>query len=305
MIAPMHDTDGGTTLPAGQGCALGYDERAYHRGLVWDGGQACESLSVSRAKLLVPPSTPAHFAAWRPEHKPVFDFGRAAHERILGVGAPMVEIPTEDMRTKTARGLAAQARLDGAVPLKTADYRTVVGMADALAEHATAADLLTGRGWPEVSMWAPDPEVGVWLRGRADYVNLGRGALVDYKTTARPADPDRLGKTVWDYHYEMQAAWYLDLAAACAIPVDRFVFVFQEKVPPYPVSVVSLDETALDVGRRENADAIRLYAACVETGRWPGYPDRVETVSLPAWAAPAMPSGISADLAEELAWLAT
>jgi len=285
MEADIVELDGQIGLwPSSAGYALGYAEPMYHRGLVAVGGRLEESLSVSGAKLLVPPSTPAHFRGHIREASQAFDEGHAAHQLLLGVGAPIEPIPFDDWRTKAAREAADAARAAGCIPLKTDQYERVCGMADALSAHETASDLLTGRGWPEVSMWAPDGDIGVWLRGRADYINFDAHLIVDYKTTASPAHPEGAAKTIWKFHYEMQAAWYIDLAQTVGLDVDGFVFVFQEKAPPYAVSVVRLDDAAMETGRAENAAAIRLYAACIETDTWPGYADQIETIALPRWA---------------------
>jgi hypothetical protein len=275
----------GVERPSGPGYALDYPEEVYHQGTVVDHGVPVGSLSTSRAKALIPPSTPAHFIHQRWGHKPAFDLGHAAHKLVLGKGAPIAAIPCEDWRTKAAKDLLAEARATGAIPLKTRDFERVHAMADALTGHPAAAELLTdSSGWPEVSMWQQDPEIGVWLRGRTDLLLPARRMIVDYKTTSRMANPEGLGKIVWTFHYELQAAWYLWLARSVGFEVDRFVFVAQETTPPYLVAVFELDPAALDVGRREMTDAVRLYARCVEAGRWPGYPDDVHTVALPAWA---------------------
>ena len=56
-----------------------------------------------------------------------------------------------------------------------------------------------------------------------------------------------------------------------------------EKTAPYLVSVVELDEEAVNIGRALNDRAKRIYRECVETNTWPGYPT-AEPVSLPLWA---------------------
>jgi hypothetical protein len=94
-----------------------------------------------------------------------------------------------------------------------------------------------------------------------------------------------LQKDIAKFGYHQQFAWYIDAARALGLADDdtAFVFVAQEKTPPYLVSVVQLDEMALRIGRFLNGEALRLYAQCRKTGRWPGYADDVQIVQLPGW----------------------
>ncbi|MCC7277471.1 MAG: PD-(D/E)XK nuclease-like domain-containing protein, partial [Chromatiaceae bacterium] len=57
-----------------------------------------------------------------------------------------------------------------------------------------------------------------------------------------------------------------------------------EKAPPFAVGVYRLPDAALELGRRRWAEACRTYAACVESGRWPGYSETITELTLPGWA---------------------
>jgi hypothetical protein len=84
----------------------------------------------------------------------------------------------------------------------------------------------------------------------------------------------------------MQAAWYLDLARDLGHPAEAFAFIVQEKEPPYLVTVVELDEPAIDRGRWLNSEALQRFRDCTEADLWPGYitDDQIARVSLPRWA---------------------
>ena len=89
------------------------------------------------------------------------------------------------------------------------------------------------------------------------------------------------------FGYHMQAPWYLDLVKGVGMSDDpQFLFVVQEKTPPYLVTVIEYDDLALAEGRRRNREAITTYLHCRETGQWPGYHDNDDavTISLPLWA---------------------
>lgn len=276
-----------TDRPAGPGV---YDLTAedYHADPVPGG-----SLSSSGAKRLLPPSCPALFHHWATvgqEHKQAFDLGHAAHTLVLGVGAQMSVVDADDWRTKAAKDARAAAYAAGETPLLRAEHEQLVAMAAALAEHPSAGALLRpGTGNAEQTLIWQDQETGVWRRAMLDWTTHaadGRLWIVDYKTT-RSADPSAVSKALENYGYLQQAPWYLDGATELGLAGDlepAFLFVFQEKTPPYLVTVAQPDPEVLAWGRRRNRKALDVYRRCVETGHWPGYADDVISVALPRWA---------------------
>ncbi len=251
------------------------------------------SLSSSGAKRLLPPSCPALFDYWASagqEHKQAFDFGHAAHTLVLGVGAPLSVVDAEDWRTKAAKEARDAAYAEGSTPLLRAEHEQVVAMAAALIKHPIAGGLLQpGRGDAEQTLIWRDAETGVWRRAMVDWATRaadGRLLIVDYKTT-RSAEPSAVSKALENYGYLQQAPWYLDGAIELGLAGDQepaFLFVFQEKTPPYLVTVAQPDPDALAWGRRRNRKALDVYRQCVETGHWPGYSEDVISVALPRWA---------------------
>jgi PDDEXK-like uncharacterized protein DUF3799 len=267
----------------------------YHSDPVPDG-----SLSSSGARRLLPPSCPAlyrHWATVGQQHKEAYDFGHAAHALVLGVGAPIVAIDADNWRTKQANEQRDDAYAAGSTPLLRDDYQKVQLMAAALRKHPIAAALFNAdHGRPEQSLFWVDGESRVWRRAMVDWLpaeNEGRLVIPDYKS-CRSADPGHLAKALHEYGYHQQAAWYLDGVKSLELsPNGRpaFVFVFQEKTPPYLVTVAEPDSNALEWGRLLNRKAIDLYRQCTEAGQWPGYADETtgcadEVISLgiPSWA---------------------
>lgn len=270
------------TLPALAGVHDDLDEAIYH---------AHPALSASGAKKLLPPSCPAHYKWQRDNGQPPkreFDFGHAAHAKVLGVGAEIVTVDADSWRTKAAKEAADAARAEGKVPLLAEEVERVDGMADALRRHPIASALLDpDRGRPEVSLFWHDQTHGVDRRARLDWLpepTSGRLIVADYKS-AQSAEPGAVGRAAASYGYHMQAAWYLDAVDALELAEEAaFVFVFQEKTPPYIVTVAELDAPALEVGRRRNDLAMQVFAECTATGEWPAYTSDVELITLPRWA---------------------
>lgn len=266
------------------GIYSGIPNHVYHSDPTPDG-----SLSVSGAKLLLAPSTPAHFRHRmdNPVHKDVFDYGTAAHSLVLEddeSGIVVVDAP--DWRSKAAQEAKNAAYATGKTPLLTKDFAQVKDMAAAIKLHPIAGKLFTG-GQAEQSAFVKDEQSGVWLRGRFDYlpeIRSDRRLIIpDYKS-ATSADPAKFAKSAADYRYFMQDPWYRDLVTKLGLHDDiAFVFVVQEKTPPYAVNVIELDIMAVRMGRELNRRAIETYAECTRTGVWPQY-QGVTQISLPVWA---------------------
>ena len=251
------------------------------------------SLSASGAKLLLPPSCPAMYRYRRghPKVSAEFDFGTAAHKYVLGEG-PLVEvIDAENWRGQKAQEARREARARGAVAMLPGELGEVEAMTRAIWDHPVAGQLFKPeRGTAEQSLFWQDDEYGIWRRARLDWILNprsigGRFVIADYKTTT-DASPAAIRKTVANLNYHMQAAWYTDAIQALGLGDDpAFLFVFQEKTPPYLITIAELDDDAIRAGRHRNRDACEIWRDCTQAGVWPGYTDDIELITLPPWAA--------------------
>jgi hypothetical protein len=272
------------------------DTETYHAD-AYAGG----SLSFSGAKTLLF-KTPALFAYEREHGRPdkrTFQFGRAAHSIVLGDGPALVVVQkttkdkqlvdADDYKTASAQQHAREITEAGDIPVLRDQLDVVNAMADAIRAHPLASSLLApGSGRPEVSAFATDPLTGITMRCRYDWLREpanGRLVLPDYKTTA-DADADAFMRSANDYGYPMQEAWYSTVARRLGLAADvEFLFVAQEKTPPYLVNVIQLDHTAARIGEVQMRRALALFRECTDTGVWPGYPSTHEPVlaPLPPW----------------------
>jgi hypothetical protein len=248
------------------------------------------SLSSSGARRIL--ECPARYH-WERDHRPAstdaFDFGHAAHKLVLGAGPEVEVVDAQDWRTKSAKERRDAAYLAGKVPLLGDEWGQVIEMAQAIRRHPFAAAIFDpSRGQPEqVLVWL-DEETGVWRRAMVDWLptaQSGRRMVVaDYKTTVS-AHPKSLARSVASFGYHQQAPWYLDGVAALGLDeAPAFVFVAQEKTPPYLVTVFQLDETAMHIGAQLNRRALEVYRDCTAADVWPGYSTDVEVIALPRWA---------------------
>ena len=142
----------------------------------------------------------------------------------------------------------------------------------------------------------------------------------DLKTT-EDASPEGFAKSIANWRYDVQHAYYMDgtrlaleqgkcnppqegkaeLSVYWTDPVTgvlcrcrpdfwrgypkHFAFIAVEKKPPYAVGVYVLDSEGVEIGRAQYQHDLRVYAECVRSGEWPGYGDKIQTISLPGWHA--------------------
>lgn len=245
------------------------------------------SLSSSGIRELLEKGGPARFRHKR-EHgappKVEFDEGHAAHSEILGTGLEVVHVEADDWTTKAAKETRKLAYAQGKVPLLTRQVEMVRAMDAAISDCPKAMDLLTG-GRPEVTGYAVDPRTWVMLRARLDYMVEradGQLTVVDYKTTAN-ASPEAFEESASRYGYAIQEATYRRVLAALGYEVAEFVFIAQEKTPPYLISFHEVVEDDLALADELVTRGIEIYAECESTGIWPGYALPTNQMRMSRW----------------------
>lgn len=258
------------------GLVYGMTDEEYHSDPIPGG-----SLSSSFARRLTE-HVPAKAFAAHYGRKPTasMNLGKAAHLHALGAGPELV-VWQHDGRTKAGKEERAERAADIAaeriVAVTETERDQVAGMVAALRADPEVAAILKS-GTPEVStFWQ---EHGVWCRGRFDLLgDVGD----DYKTTD-DASARGFERAMSTYGYHQQADFYLRGLRVLGHPAgDRPMrFICQEKTAPYLVQVHSCDELAMEIAAELNERAIRIFAACIERGHWPGYPElHAEPTALP------------------------
>lgn len=252
------------------------------------------SLSSTGVKTIIKESAATFdYERRHPVFKNEYDVGSAAHYYALGAGPEIVEVqvtdaktgeqsPASDWRTKSAKDHRDRIRAAGQIPILRKDHDVVKAMAEQLQNHELAAQLLSA-GKPEVSAFAVHKETGVMRRGRVDL--LRKRIIVDFKSSLT-ANPDKLHKIAYDNGWYIQAPYYMDLFRDLGHDIERFMYVVQQKTPPYLVSVIVLDHAAMQLGRAHIREGLERFRDCTESGIWPGYQaDGTETIlSLPKFA---------------------
>lgn len=242
------------------------------------------TLSVSGAKTLLRSPKLYRYEQLNPKHSKAFDVGTLIHALVLGQ-PHTITVKDWDGRTTAGKNRAAEVEAQGLTVVSADDWDLAHAAADAVRINHIANKLLSD-GRAEVSAYAIDPFTEVPIRGRFDWLR-DDGWIIDLKTT-KDAEPSEFAKSIANFKYHMQAAWYIDLARANGVDVKGFRFVAVEKTPPYLVSVVELTEEAISFGAELGHKARQMWAECRESDYWPDWGhdlvDDIVTVDLPRWA---------------------
>jgi exodeoxyribonuclease VIII len=139
-------------------------------------------------------------------------------------------------------------------------------------------NLLTGGKAEQSIFWKSEPHQ-ILCKCRPDYLN--DWCAVDYKT-ALNSSKEAFTVAVRKYRYDIQAAFYLDgIKAATGKEYKNFMFIVQEKNPPYEIGVYVISETRLETARVECNQALDTYAFCKEKygdKPWPMRSHKIEEI---------------------------
>lgn len=264
--------------------------------------------AASNSRLSKLRQSPAHLKAYLDEPREdttSLKIGRAAHTSILEpddfsrlfVVAQRCEGTKKDLQQCTNMGLAIDDHgewrcgvhgkglaLDPSrITIGGDKYADCQRMREAVLGRVTSRALLTGPGDTELSIVWIDAETGVTCKARPDFANRIYGTLVDLKTT-EDASESEFARSIYKWGYHRQSAFYLDGAAAVGLEMEHFTFIPVEKSAPYASATYRLTDGAVDAGRDELRRLLAIYAECMASNSFPGYPDEVRDVSLPDYA---------------------
>ncbi|SRR5579885_87570 len=166
--------------------------------------------------------------------------------------------------------------------VKADELKALERMVESVYSHDAASASLTG-GVAEQSIFWLDKESEVKCKCRPDYYIQSGGILVDVKTT-EDARLSTFQKSLFNFGYYRQLAFYgLGLKAA-GLPVEKFRIIAVEKADPFAVSVFDVDSVSINRGIQEVWKALKQYRECLRSDVWPAYPDGISVISLPSWA---------------------
>lgn len=246
--------------------------------------------SVSKSQLDQFAKSPAHYLASLTtprKETPAMRIGSLFHGLVLEPERVKIAVaPVCDKRTKEGKATWEAFCIENAgAEIVTADEGEMLnGMAASIKAHPVASALLSGDGIAEGSCFWFDERSGELCRCRPDLYRRDLGIVVDLKST-KDASPSGFAKAIANYRYHIQNAYYQDgIEAATGDFVKGFVFVAVESSAPYCTAVYQLDMQGVEAGRVEYKRLLLDLADCKAAKKFPGYSDRIETISMPAWS---------------------
>jgi hypothetical protein len=259
----------------------------YHADLLLDEPTLSHSIAVAITR-----QSPLH--AWtehkrlnpnyEAEEKETFDIGAAAHALLLEGEDRMVVLPFENYKKDAAQHARDAARAEGKHPVLEKRYADVVEMRDvalvaiAGCEDLSGLTLRSGRA-EHTLLWK---ERGVVCRARPDFLFTGELVFLDYKTTT-DATPWVFSRQIVRMGYHLQEDFYARGIKAIFGKRPKGVFMAQETREPYACSFHGCAPSVQDMAETENDHAIKTWAECLRTGRWPSHSNRIHWAEAKPW----------------------
>ncbi len=159
--------------------------------------------------------------------------GTALHTHVLELSKwdEQIAVAPGDINRRTKEGREQWAAFEAAAKRKTVitadDAAQVMAMGRAVLGHPAAAMLLGLPGKAETTHMWTDASTGIDCKCRPDWLTDDGSIVVDLKTT-KNASIQGFKRSVADYRYHVQAAWYLHgLEQATGRRPDQFIFLMR------------------------------------------------------------------------------
>lgn len=147
-------------------------------------------------------------------------------------------------------------------------------------EDSIAKVVWNAPGQIELSAFWVDEETGCKCRARADKYAQDFGVLVDLKSASDAAAFEREAPR---YGYDVQAHHYLRGFNALGAFAEDFLFIVQEKSPPYLVASYAFERWQLSLLADRHRLAMGRLAECQQAGSWPGYIPVLKPLQIAKW----------------------
>ena len=186
-----------------------------------------------------------------------------------------------NLTTKVGKAIYEEAMLasEGRTILRFDKAREVSEMGLSIKNHSIWNKIKLSEGSVENSVYWDAGIYNTRLRARPDFYN--ENIIIDLKTTDSIAG---FSKSVYNYGYHRQAAMQMDGLEAIDGKKRYFAFFVVEKKAPYLTACFTLDNEAIEQGRKEYLEGAATYSECLKYNVWPGYDEKFQLISLPKWA---------------------
>lgn len=140
------------------------------------------------------------------------------------------------------------------------------------------AKKLINNGYAELTVIARDPETGLMLKVKFDYIN--KNAIASDVKTTRSANPHKFRLQCRDLAYDVQEAFYKYVANLQGIPVSIFAFIAVEYLEADICEVYELSSNVQARAKVKMLKAVKCLENCLSKNSWHGYSKNKEVMVL-------------------------
>lgn len=250
------------------------------------------AISASGLKQLL--KSPAHFKAER-ETTDAMKFGTQTHCALLEPAEfdNRYSVVPEglDYRSKEGKEIKAAIEASGKEPIKYAEMQDILAIQKSFHANTDVMNILQHAIFEREFYF----KIGdIDAKMKTDIIiepcdAFPNGLVADLKSCP-DASPQGFARSMWNDAMYIQAAFY-------SIAFNRiyntsapppFLWIPVERKAPYLNAVYSCPDHVLSYGWKECERLLEIYAQCLASDYWPGYPSGINELVLPAWVENAM-----------------
>lgn len=251
--------------------------------------QEIDAVNISSLKMMR--RSPAHYFQAITEQETENNnllLGSLVHCLILQpetFDATYIEVPKIDRRTKEGKEqadyIARKCDLEGLIPVAYELAEEARIIAKQAGNHPYFRLFHTDTSRQEISLtWT---NRGVDCKGRIDHYDPKTKTITDIKTT-KDASPEEFSKSIYNFGYHNQAAWYIDGCKENGLEVEDYILFVIEKDAPYCIVVYRLNQQDIALARAENDRFLSQLIQCRKEKHFVGYPEEIQEITIPTWA---------------------
>lgn len=170
-----------------------------------------------------------------------------------------------------------------AVILKEDEYNDLQEMINSVLSHQDACNILK-KGKAEMAGYYRDPDTGIKIRIRPDFLHLDHMALLDVKTT-QDVRASQFMKSIWSWRYDFQMSHYSEGIFRITKKAVQYPLILAvEKNPPFECALYLCDQRMIDKGLSDYKLALNRLKQCIDENMFDSYQKTMQQISLPDWA---------------------
>lgn len=241
--------------------------------------------AASNSRLTAISRSPAHYKHATQKLTAAMNMGTALHAAILEperFAREYVLLDAKNRRTKAYKAIKDSGIEDGKIFVEN-ESKKLLGMEKAIYENPHAAKILNAGGVSELSFFTKSP-LGVLVKCRFDFLSMSDGGYyaVDIKKT-QDASLKAFSRTIHNYRYHVQAAFYKNIFKLATGKECRFIFLAVEEQSPYFNKLWEVNDESILLGKLQYEKDLQVYSTCLETGCYPLPNGALEIIGLPFW----------------------